>query len=149
MHTYTRIGLFLFIIFALLHFFARDIAWPSLATWGTEVEATSFYSQQKSIEKIAEVLMFFCAGLSLIGLWETRTETISEKKLSCLPAQLSPEEKAAFKTWLNSDLSYKYFDTKTQLKKFRYSQRLKGAEKSECRDGHEPLSITSKYPKPL
>ena len=93
-----------------------------------EIESTSFYSQQKSIEKIAEVLMLFCAGLSLIGLWETRGEKVTNDAPVTLPDNISPDEKTAFETWVNSDLSYKYFDKKTQLKKFRFAQRVKKAE---------------------
>lgn len=49
---------------SLLRFFARDITWPSRATWGAQVEATEFYARQTAVEDISFAFLLF--GLSLL-----------------------------------------------------------------------------------
>lgn len=59
-----NIGWLIMGIAAVVRFFAKPLTWPSLAVWGAQVEATSFYARQRAVEDISVVFMAF--GLSLV-----------------------------------------------------------------------------------
>ncbi len=52
------------IVSVLVRFFAREITWPARASWGTQVEATAFYSRQTALEDISFAFLLF--GLALL-----------------------------------------------------------------------------------
>jgi hypothetical protein len=50
---------------------ARSIAWPKLASWGAQIEATPFYATQLAIADVANIFLVF--GLVLIVVAVVRT----------------------------------------------------------------------------
>ncbi|MGJ8657018.1 MAG: hypothetical protein ACSHX6_11265 [Akkermansiaceae bacterium] len=124
MHRYTKLGLGVFLFFAFIHIFSKDITWSDVAGWGGQVEATAFYSKQKSLEAICGYLMLLGVGMMLIGLWERR-DAVGGRGGVRVPSPLSEEEADGFREWLAGDISRKYHSKQSQVEQYR-SYALKG-----------------------
>ena len=118
MHRYTRLGLWIFLAAGASSFLARTITWPAIAYRSGQIEATRFYSMQKSLETICEYVMLLSVGMILIGLWERRNEA-PLNFFNALPEGLKEEEKEEFEKWLAADLSRKYLNQDEQVKQYR------------------------------
>lgn len=117
-HVYTKKGLGVFLIFAFVHFFARDITLSSSASWGNQIEATGFYNNQKSLEAICGYLMLLGVGMMLIGLWEKRNDPGKHHSVRGAEA-LCDDEKAGFELWVAGDASRKHYSKKAQVEMYR------------------------------
>jgi len=95
-----------------------------LISFSIQIESTEFYGHQKSLEQICEYLMLLAVGISLIGLWETRSH-VKEPKTITTPTELKENEISEFKHWITEDLGRKYLSKNDQVRKFRRHMQLK------------------------
>lgn len=131
MHPYKFYSLLVFLITEVVYINAYDLVWPNPEKMAgnhfshEKHDMIAYASKQGALETVCLIVMVVCAVQWLIGIWVERDKVkpiqLPRMKVrqTNRPADISEEESAAFKQWLEDDIARSYLSTKDQIKKFR------------------------------